>query len=140
MQAVQSGLRTGLDLGYELDLTLCTPEERDEIARQIAAYKAQRSWLMTGTLFHSQSSDQNCTAWSVVSPDQTQCMMIVFQKLYNPLSSCARFALCSLNPASDYRNTATGKVYGGDELMQTGLTVPLVKHDFTTFCFHLVKI
>lgn len=146
----QTGRSTTLDtryqvcrlynLGYELDLTLCTPEERDEIARQIAAYKAQRSWLMAGTLFHSQSSDQNCTAWSVVSPDQTQCMMIVFQKLYNPLSSCARFALCSLDPASDYRDTATGKVYGGDELMQIGLTVPLVKRDFTTFCFHLVKI
>lgn len=146
----QTGRSTTLDtryqvcrlynLGYELGLTLCTPEERDEIARQIAAYKAQRSWLMAGTLFHSQRSDQNCTAWSVVSPDQTQCMMIVFQKLYNPLSSCARFALCSLDPASDYRDTATGKVYGGDELMQIGLTVPLVKHDFTTFCFHLVKI
>lgn len=63
-------------------------------------------------------------------------MMIVFQKLYNPLLSCTRFALCGLDPA----DAATGKVYGGDELMQIGLTVPLVKHDFTTFCFHLVKI
>lgn len=142
----QTGRSTTLDtryqvcrlynLGYELGLTLCTPEDRDEIARQIAAYKAQRSWLMAGTLFHSQGSDQNCTAWSVASPDQTQCMMIVFQKLYNPLSSCTRFALCGLGPA----DAATGKVYGGDELMQIGLTVPLVKHDFTTFCFHLVKI
>lgn len=57
-------------------------------------------------------------------------------RLYNPLSSCTRFALCGLDPA----DAATGKVYGGDELMQIGLTVPLVKHDFTTFCFHLVKI
>ena len=39
------------NLGYELDLTRCTPEERAAIAAQVAQAKAQRDWLMQGTFW-----------------------------------------------------------------------------------------
>ena len=54
----QTGRSTSLDaryqvarlfnLGYELDLTKCSEEERKEIADQIQEYKEQRGWLQNG--------------------------------------------------------------------------------------------
>lgn len=38
-------------------------------------------------------------------------------------------------PEADYENVKDGKVYGGDELMEAGITVSLVKEDFHAFTF-----
>ena len=37
-------------------------------------------------------------------------------------------------------DTESQKVYGGDELMQIGVTVPLVKEDFHAFVIHLERV
>ena len=45
-----------------------------------------------------------------------------------------------MDPDADYYETTTDRVYGGDELMEIGITVPLVKEDFYVFDIHLIKI
>ena len=44
------------------------------------------------------------------------------------------------DPEGDYMDTESQKVYGGDELMQIGVTVPLVKEDFHAFVIHLERV
>lgn len=128
------------NLGYELDLTKCSEAEQAEIAQQIVKYKQERKWMQTSTLYRHEIPNENYEMWSVVSADEGICEAIIFQKFHNPVFSHARFKMCSLNPQYDYMETGSGKIYGGDELMKIGITVPLVKEDFYAFSLHFVKV
>ena len=144
----QTGRTTPLDtryqtarlfnLGYELDLTKCTEEEKDEIRRQTAEHIAERSRFLDGTFYRHDVPTDNYIMWSVVT--KTECLAVIFQKFFDPLCSHGRFRLLGLDPEGDYMDTESQKVYGGDELMQIGVTVPLVKEDFHAFVIHLKRV
>lgn len=146
----QTGRTTPLDtryqicklfnLGYELDLTKCSKEELSGISEQIKRYKEQREWSMTGTFYHGNSPDNSHTPWMTVSKDKTKCHAVIFQKLYNPLSSHAVFPIYGLCKEWDYRDLSTNKIYGGDELTQIGIPIPLIKQDFVVFNLNLIKV
>ena len=121
------------NLGYELDLTRSTPEERTAIAAQVATAKARRDWLMQGTFWRHPVTRPGDRMTSVVSADQSRCLAVVFRTLYDPLGEQAVFKFCGLDPARDYRDAETGKIYGGDELMEAGLTLPPCKQDFAAY-------
>lgn len=121
------------NLGYELDLTRCTPEERAAIAAQVATAKAQRDWLMQGTFWRHPMTRPGDRMTSVVSADQSCCLAVIFRTLYDPLGEQAAFKFCGLDPAREYRDAATGEIYGGDELMEAGLTLPPCKQDFAAY-------
>ena len=127
------------NLGYELDLTRCAASEREAIRRQIAEHKAERGWMQTGRFYRHDTGRDNYTMWSQVAADGSQVQMVIFQKRYDPLYCHTRFRALGLDAAADYRDTGTGRVYGGDELMQLGLTVPLVKEDCHAFALHLER-
>lgn len=125
------------NLGYELDLTKCTEDEKEAIRRQTEEHKEERSRLLDGTFFRHNVPNGNYVMWSVVTEDE--CLAVVFQKFFNPLCSHGRFRLLGLSPDADYIDIKTGETYGGDELMQIGVTVPLMKEDFHTFVIHLKR-
>lgn len=143
----QTGRTTPLDtryqaarlfnLGYELDLTKCTEDEREAIRHQTEEHKEERSRLLDGTFFRHDVPNDNYVMWSAVTEDE--CLAVVFQKFFNPLCSHGRFRLLGLSPDADYIDIKTGETYGGDELMQIGVTVPLMKEDFHTFVIHLKR-
>lgn len=126
------------NLGYELDVTKCTEEELKIISEQISQYKTEREFFSNGILYRHEVPDQNYLMWSCVG--ETECKAIIYQKFFNPLCSHGRFRLLGLDPDADYYETTTDRVYGGDELMEIGITVPLVKEDFYVFDIHLIKI
>ena len=126
------------NLGYELDVTKCTEEELKIISEQISQYKTEREFFSNGILYRHEVPDQNYLMWSCVG--ETECQAITYQKFFNPLCSHGRFRLLGLDPDADYYETTTDRVYGGDELMEIGITVPLVKEDFYVFDIHLIKI
>lgn len=143
----QTGRTTPLDtryqaarlfnLGYELDLTKCTEDEKEAIRRQTEEHKEERSRLLDGIFFRHDVPNDNYVMWSVVTEDE--CLAVIFQKFFDPLCSHGRFRLLGLSPDADYTDIKTGETYGGDELMQIGVTVPLVKEDFHTFVIHLKR-
>ena len=143
----QTGRTTPLDtryqaarlfnLGYEMDLTKCTEEEKNEIRRQTAEHIEERSRFLDGTFYRHDVPNDNYVMWSVVTEDE--CLAVVFQKFFDPLCSHGRFRLLGLDPDADYMDAESRKVYGGDELMQIGVTVPLVKEDFHTFVIRLKR-
>lgn len=125
------------NLGYELDLTKCTPEEQAAIRRQTAEHRQERVRFLDGVFYRHDVPNDNYVMWSVVS--EMECIAVIFQKFFDPLCSRGRFRLLGLDPEADYTDAATGKVFGGDELMEIGMTVPPVKEDFHTFVLHLTK-
>ena len=137
----QTGRTTPLDtrfavarlfnLGYELDLTRCSAEEQAAIAAQTKQASIQRTWIQTGTFWRHPTVRPDDRMWSVVSRDQSHCLAVLFRPLYDSLGEQASFRFCGLDPERDYRDTETGQVYGGDELMTLGLTLPPSKQDFT---------
>lgn len=127
------------NLGYELDLSQCTKEEQSEIARQIAEHKRERAWLQEASFYRLETPNENYIGWLSVGCGGEECLVLVFQKFYDPLCSHGRFRLTALDPDFDYVEIASGEKYGGDELMGIGISVPLVKEDFHIFMFHFVR-
>lgn len=128
------------NLGYELDLAKCTNEERMEIAEQILEQKRERDWVLYADFHQHEVPNQNYVMWSVVSKEKDQGMVIIFQKFFDPLTTHGFFQINSLDLDLDYCEEESGKIYGGDELAQLGISVPLVKEDFHTFFFHFKKV
>lgn len=128
------------NLGYELDLTKCTEQEQSEIANQITEHKKERSWLQKAVFYRNETPNENYMSWSSVRNDKEECLVLVFQKFFNPIYSHGKFRLTGLNPECDYLETVSGEKYGGDELMEIGISVPLVKEDFHVFTFRFVRV
>ncbi len=70
-------------LGYELDLCKLTDGELAEVARQTAWYKRHRRLFQYGD-FYRIRNDARLVSWNVVSPDQTEAIGLLFQKLAVP--------------------------------------------------------
>lgn len=128
------------NLGYELDLTKCDKEERDAIKQQIKEHKKERKWMQEATFYRNETPNDNYVSWISVKQDGEECIVFIFQKLFDQLFSHGQFCLNGLNPDCDYMDTETGNIYGGDELMEIGLSLPLTKEDFHVFSFHFVKV
>lgn len=126
------------NLGYELDLTKCTEEEKEKIRYQTEEHRKEQEQLMGGTFYRHDVPNDNYVMWSVVT--DKVCTAVIFQKFFDPLCSHGRFRLLGLDPEADYEDAESGKIWGGDELMQIGLTVPLVKEDFHAFAVRLNKV
>ena len=62
-------------LGYELDLGDLSPQEKEEVAQQIAFYKEHRKLFQYGT-FYCVRETENDLFWMVVSEDRTEAMGI----------------------------------------------------------------
>ena len=144
----QTGRTTPLDtrwqaarlfnLGYELDLTLLTEEERREIVSQIARRKAERRWVQSGRFF-TLDLPGPYTGWAVLAGDGSRCLVQVFQTRYDPLFAHTPVRLPFLEKSVLYRDAASGQLYGGDELAALGLMAPLVKQDDAAFAWELVR-
>lgn len=128
------------NLGYELDLTKCNSDELMEIEREVEEHKKERKWLQNAYFYRNETENENYVSWSSVSNDGRECIVFLFQKLFNPLVSHRRVRLNGLDFDSDYQETDSGKIYGGDELMEIGISAPLVKEDFHVFSFHFIKM
>lgn len=126
--------------GYELDLTRCTDEERKAIGAQIAVHQAERRWMQHAAFYRHDTGNENYVMWSLVRDDRREVQAVILQKYYSPLDCHTRFRFLGLDPQADYRNTNTSEIYGGDELMQIGLTLPLVQEDYYAAAIHLEEL
>lgn len=119
------------NLGYEMDLTNLSEVEKQIIKQQIHLYKEIRPLIQFGTFNRLLSPfDGNETAWIFVNDDQSEAVVSYFKVLSEPGTSIRIFKLKGLNSDFLYQNVETGEIYGGDELMKVGITMPRIKEDF----------
>lgn len=128
------------NFGYELDLSACIKEELQTIALQVEEVKQHRTLLQTSDFFCHDIPNDNYVMWSIVNKEKTETFVLIYQKMHNPEYSHGVFKINGLHPDFDYINVDTKEMFGGDELMYTGLSIPLVKEDFTTFHYHFKSI
>ncbi|KYC65679.1 alpha-galactosidase [Heyndrickxia coagulans] len=125
----------GGNFGYELDLTKCTEDEKTVIREQIAFYKAHRQLFQFGQFYRLISPfEGNSAAWQFVSPDRKHTIAYFFNVLSEAAGPVKILKLAGLDPDKNYRHIETGNIYGGDELMNIGLYLPLFnKQDFASY-------
>jgi alpha-galactosidase len=131
------------DLGYELDPTSLSPDDRRAIAGQIAFYKENRELFQRGRFVRLRSPFEdggNQTAWMVVAPDRSRAIVGYYQVLNRPVPAPDRLRLRGLDPAAVYNVTGwpdsddplfrdNAGERGGDELMGVGLSLGAHRHD-----------
>ncbi|MDN5951293.1 MAG: alpha-galactosidase [Loigolactobacillus coryniformis] len=141
----QTSLQTRFDvarfgnLGYELDLTKLSENKKQAIMEQISTAKQTRVLMQFGRFYRLETAAINYQAWLIINADQSEFNVLIFQKLVQPAQQYPVFKLHYLDPKRNYR-TDSGQIFGGDELMRVGLTLPWVKADFYTYTYHFQAI
>ena len=127
--------------GYELDLNSLTEEELTEISQQIKAVKAVRNTLLYGDFYRLLSPyDGNDTAWITVAKDGSEAVFTFERALFLSATYPPVVRLAGLDPAARYRIEETGEEYGGDELMYSGLYIPVSNGDHASVGYILRRI
>lgn len=124
--------------GYELDLNRLPEEDLAQVEKQIARVKELRETLLYGQ-FHRLLSpfEGNDTAWMTVSPDKTEAVLMFTRAQALPNTYPPLVNLRGLAENKTYRIVETGETYGGDQLMNMGLSIPLPGGDGASVSYTL---
>lgn len=129
------------DLGYELDLTKLSEEDKKAVAKQVAEYKQIRKVTQYGTFYrlkNAQTIDQ--CAWETVSSDKNEVVLSTVKVMASAQPYFTKTKLVGLDPNKHYEDQATHQVYGGDELMNLGIYDPVEHGDFMAYMYHFKAI
>ena len=119
------------NLGYELDLTLLSNEEKSEIKNQIKFYKKVRDIVQFGDYYRLLNPfTTNEYAVNFVSKNKEEIIVVYLKVLSEPAAPFHILKLKGLDENSLYVDTVTNNVYSGAELMYAGLWLENVKQDF----------
>ena len=119
------------NLGYELDLTKLSHSDKEIIKNQIILYKEIRAIIQFGTYYRLLSPFAgNQAAWQFVSQDLTETVVMYFRIMAQPAEPFRTLKLRGLEPEKKYVDKDTSLLYGGDELMYAGLSIPEMKGDY----------
>lgn len=132
---------SGGNLGYELDLNKLTLEEKQKIKKQICFYKKIREIVQFGTYYRLiDVFNENCCAWEIISKDKKDILVTYIQILSQAAYQVPIINLKGLDKNAKYMELESGNIYGGDELMFLGITIPRERADFKSWRFHFKKI
>ena len=124
--------------GYELDPRKLTEDEQLALRRQIAYARDTEKTRARGGLYRLLSPyEGNDTAWITVSPDRTEAVFTLVRALGRVNTPPPLVRLRGLDGEKRYRVLETNEVYGGDELMRSGLLCPLRPGDAQSVLYTL---
>lgn len=129
------------NLGYELDLTKLTCEEKNTIKRQVSEYKSIRKLMMYGDFYRLKSPfEGNETAWMVVSSGKKEAIVGYYKVLAEPNPRFYNLKLKGLDPKTKYKLNNSSIIYYGNELMYAGIHLPKLEGDFQSVVLKLESI
>lgn len=111
-------------LGYELDPTKLTDDEKMRIKKQIQLYKEHREVFQYGTFYRLVSpydGDGNITSWMCVSENKETAIMGIYQVLSRPNPNELIVKLAGLNDEFEYTISNRNYTLSGRELKSAGL-------------------
>lgn len=126
------------NFGYELDLTKFAEEEKKAVKAQVAEYKELRELIQFGDMYRLLSPfEGNETAWMVVSEDKSEAFVAYFRVLAVPNGPITRLNLKGLDQNRNYSIIGKDGVYGGEELMYAGISIPYLQGDYQSITWRL---
>ena len=134
----RADVAAGGTFGYELDVTKLPESEQEEIRQQLKRVKTVRDTLMYGDEYRLRSPyDTNYTAWMLVSADKREAVVTCVKMSAESNVLLDALKLRGLDPNATYRVEETGERFGGDELMNLGLTMDYPHYDYASLSFIL---
>lgn len=128
------------NFGYELDLRTMSEAEKTEIADQVIFYKSIRHLVQFGDLYRLLDAfTSNQVAWMYISADAAEAVVFAYKVLGQAQEPFLNLRLQGLDAQADYQ-TDDGSVYGGDELMNIGLMLPVLPGDFKSWTVRLQRL
>jgi alpha-galactosidase len=129
------------NFGYELDLTVFSEQEKDEVREQVKLYKEIRHLVQFGDFYRLRNPfEGNEAAWTIVSEDRSEAVLYYFRILSEANEPIVWLRTAGLDPDGDYRCIEDGNIYGGDRLMNAGLAVPAMHGDFQSFIWRFKRV
>ncbi len=127
--------------GYELDLTQLPDEDIAAIRTINAQVRAVQPLLLYGDYYRLRSPySGNEAAWMSVSGDKREAVVTHVYAQAVPNVKPMLMRLAGLDEALTYRDTDTGRTYGGDELMYYGVELARPWGDYVSQQFHFVAV
>ena len=116
-------------LGYELDLSKCSEQEREQLATSISTYKKYRKTLQFGRLDWLSVHDRhNEYAWEKLT--DTTLIIDHVNVLVQPNTVMKRLRAQNLPPEAQYTLQGDDKHYSAAYLMAVGIVIPQPAKDF----------
>ena len=121
----RAAVAMGGTYGYELDLRKLSKEELDEVAALNVRVRAWQEVLLYGRFYRLRSpyGSEEC-AWISVAQDGSRAVATHVRAQTEPCLRPSLLRLAGLETEAAYRDTESGCIYGGDELMQRGIAIP----------------
>lgn len=125
--------------GYEMDLSKCTEEEKDEIRQQVKTYKTHYELIHRGDYYRLSNPFEGdiFTAWEHVSIDKREALVSLVFGSKRPVSPFHRLYFKGLDPTQMYQADYGEKYYSGSTLMQAGYPLPAVREDYQSIQIYL---
>lgn len=98
-------------LGYELDLKYLSPEQKKDIAEQIAFYKQYRKIFQYGRFYRIKSYKANKVIWETVSEDKETALTGFFQTLATAAESSDKLKVIGLKKGRFTIRTRPQRLY-----------------------------
>jgi alpha-galactosidase len=128
------------NLGYELDVTKMSEEEKQEVLRQVQTYKSIRKTVQFGDFHRLKSPYRNdSTSWMFISRDSLQVVVFYYRHLAVPNYIEPKLKLLHMEEEAIYR-LEDGRKFYGDTLMNFGVRLPLMQGDFDSCMLILTKV
>jgi alpha-galactosidase len=129
------------NFGYELDLTKFNDDEKETVKQQINAYKELRKLIQFGDMYRLLNPfDSTEASFMVVSEDKTEAFVSYFRVLAIPNGPIRRLYLRGLDPDKNYSVKSIDGIFGGDELMYGGITIPDLHGDYQSITWRIKEI
>ena len=127
--------------GYELDLKKLSAEEREELRRQVAAFREDAPLVLDGLYYRlSDPAEELCCAWAFVSESGDRCLLSAVLQAYHGNMPPVYVKPRGLTPGAVYRDRESGALYPADALMDMGLPFPLPAGEYAGHVWHLDRV
>lgn len=130
------------NLGYELDLTKLSDEEKAQVEEQTSFYKRHRKLIQFGNFYRILSPfESNEASWIFVDEEKNEAIYFYYMVLNSPQKPNKRIKFVGLDPEKVYRVEGFNEPIGGDELMNQGIFIdPELSSDFQSKRIYLKAI
>ncbi len=127
--------------GYELNLGLLSPEEKDEVRTQVQYFKQHRDLIRDGRYYRLTSPfDSNVAAWQFTAGDRTEALLSAVIQQPHGSKDLYYVRLRGLQEQGIYRDDTNGHTYTGAALMRAGYPLEHLQGDAPACQIHLTLI
>lgn len=116
--------------GYELDITLLSAQEKEQVKSQVKKYHKYNDMIREGDYYRLASVSENgfYDSWMIAEKDRSRALVFYVQVIARAHAKSRFLRLAGLDAEKHY--SIDGKIYAGSTLMQAGIRVPSEPGDF----------